>query len=152
MPVRYSIRLRGAELVRQGLQNLKAEIPRIGQQDIYDAMKRAWDRVVKYPPELPGSRYVRTGTYGRAWTVKKSPGSGGSLGNRIIPGYTLVGNAVDRRGRDYTKYVGGDAYGLSQARIRQGRWVPARDAVDREVERLPQTVQNHLDSVARRVL
>jgi hypothetical protein len=145
MPVQLSVKLRGAELVRQGLKDLRAEVPKIGAQDLYDALKRARAKVIKYPPPPPGSRYRRTGTYGRAWTVRRNP-----TGRRQFAGYTLIGHAVQRV-REYTKYVGGDAYGLQQAMIHEGRWVLARDAIEAEMKKLPRITQDHIDTVARRV-
>ena len=145
MPVQTTISIRGATIVRQGLQNLRAEVPRIGAQRIYEAMQRAKRATTAYPPELPGQRYRRTGTYGAAWDVVRNPSTTAESG-----GWSLVGRAVDARGRDYTKYVSGSAYGTMQARVHQGRWVLVRDAVDAQVARLPKTIRAHIMQVARR--
>jgi hypothetical protein len=146
MPVQISTQLRGAELVSQGLEDLRAEIPRVGAKGIYNAFVRARRRVVKPPPHRPGQTYVRTGTYETGWIIRRNPGKG----NRSIPGYSLIGTAF-QRGRDYTVHVAGDAYGNRQAWMHQGRWYPARDAIELEQSELDQEVQAELDMVARRV-
>lgn len=145
MPAELSVQVKGGELTRQGLQNLKADVPKIGQQAIYNVFVRARSRVTTYPPPPPGSRYRRTYTYKRGWTIRKNPSA-----TRAIAGYTLVGRAV-QRGRDYTKYVGGSAYGTSQAGIHRGRWVTVRDALEGEQAKLDADVQSHLEMAARRV-
>lgn len=160
-----SIQLRNAKLVRQGLQDLQREIPNIGAQDIYEAMQRARERVKKYPPSPRrvrwdsekqkrayfatngfggGIPYVRTGTYGRSWYIRRNPRNA-----RAMAGYSLISNA-EQRGRRYSKYVGGDAYGNSQSRIHQNRWAKVRNSVEKETKSLPATIRMHILMAARR--
>lgn len=160
-----SIQIRGANLVRAGLQNLEREIPNIGAQQIYQAMLRARKRVAKYPPSPRrvrwdserqrlayfatngfggGIPYRRTGTYGRSWYLRRNPRS-----SRALAGYSLISNA-ELRGRRYSKYVGGDAYGSRQSRIHQNRWAKVRTSVEKESKSLPGAIRSHISMVARR--
>lgn len=81
-------------------------------------IEQARDAARVYPPELPGQRYRRTGTYRRSFRVEP-----------VGRGYRLYSDAV-QRGRRYTRYVGGAADGSGQARIHAGRWTLIRDAVE----------------------
>jgi len=48
-------------LVRQGLQDLEAEVPKIGRRRVYDAINRITRTMEGYPRERPRQKYVRTG-------------------------------------------------------------------------------------------
>ena len=128
-------------LVRQGLQDLSAEIPKIGRRRIYDAMNRITREMEGYPGERPNQRYVRTGNLGASWRV-----------DRLDDGYRISNFARGPKGRLYTRYVVGDAYGLGQAWMHRGRWQLFRDVADAEIEKLPAEVVKEIDMVARRVL
>ncbi len=134
-----SIDFRNAELVRKGLQDLAAEIPKIGRLQIYRMEQTVVRRMKEYwtmgqPPELPS--YQRTG--------------GLAGGYFIVPktnGYTVINNVP------YTKHVVGNAYGLEQAwmHARPGRHKLLRDVTEEEVEKLPPEVEKEISMVARRV-
>jgi len=128
-----SINLEGAELVRQGLQNLSKEIPDIGRLQIYRTSQAIVRRLKEYPPELPS--YKQTHYLGGGW--------------KITPkdiGYTIENPVF------YTKRVVGNAYGLEQVwmHARPGRWPLMRDVVEEEVANLPQEIDKHISLVARR--
>jgi len=131
-----SLYFTGAELVRQGLQDLAAEIPQIGRLQIYRT-EQAIVKRVKYPPppELPS--YQRTYRLYRGWTI--TPKSTG------FAGYTIRNNTP------YTKYVVGNAYGLEQAwmHARPGRWPLLRDVSDEEIAKLPKEIDDNISQVAR---
>lgn len=123
-----------APLVRQGLQDLSAEIPRVGRLGIYRTVQSIVRRIKTYPPERPGQRYIRTGTLGAGWMITPN-----------ATGYTTSNNTP------YTKYVVGNAYGLEQAWMHQNRWSLLRDVQEEEVAKLPPEVENEISMVARRV-
>jgi hypothetical protein len=127
-----------AELVRQGLQDLSAEIPRVGRRRIYDMINRITRTMEGYPPERPHQKYQRTGRYGASWHVEK-----------LADGYSIYNNA-EAKGRQYPRFVVGDAYGTGQAWMHQGRWPLLRDEVDKEVEKLPPEIEDEIVMVARR--
>lgn len=129
-----TLRVDGAQLVRTGLQNLSAEIPRIGREQIWLAMGRIKTRMQTYPPERPNQRYIRTYTLQAGWTIEAS----GSIGYRI------------RNQVGYTEYVVGSAYGTGQAPVHVGRWQILRDVVEEEVSSLPNDIDEHITMVARR--
>ena len=127
-------------LVRQGLEDLQGEIPKIGRRRMYDAMVRITSKMKKYPPERPNQRYVRTFKFRNSWSV-----------NRTDAGY-VIKNSASRKGREYGHWVVGNAYGTTQAWMHQGRWQLFRDVVDDEIDKLPKEVADKIDLVARRKL
>lgn len=156
-----TIKAKGIELVRKGLEDFAADIPRVSKGRIYGRMDAARKRISKYPPiyrgRMPGGfksdkqrRYVmmlvrqgkvpyqRTGAYMDTWEIVTLPND---------RGYRL-----QTRGKadKYAKWVGGDARGRNQARIHQGRWAVARTVIDEEVAKIPQEIDRELSSRARR--
>lgn len=132
-----SLTVRNAQLVRMGLQNLGAEIPKIGKGQIYNAAMQTVARMKIYPPQPPGSKYKRTYVLQRSWSV-----------NVLDNGYSITSDAA-RKGRPYTKYVVGTAYGTEQAGV-NAHWQLLRDVADRELEKLPEAISNEINVVARR--
>lgn len=163
MAVRLSVSIRNARLVGKNVEDLKKDVKDVSAGRLRGRLEGARVRLVRYPAPFRGRYpwvsekqrryviaairrgdikvpYVRTGTYGRAWKVIKTG-----------EGYALTGEAISRRdGRDYTKYVGGDAYGTRQARVHQGRWALMRDEVERSLQQLPREIRNDVVMVARR--
>lgn len=160
-----SIQIVKAKLVRQGLQDLNREIPAIGASDIFEMMQRVKARVTRYPPSPRrvrwdsekqrraffatngfggGIPYQRTGVYGKSWYIRRNPRA-----SRAQQGYSLISNA-EQRGRRYSKFVGGDAYGTSQSRIHSNRWAKVRTSLETEIKPLPRAIRSHIMMVARR--
>lgn len=138
--MRISVDVRG-ELVRQGAQNLNAEIPQVGRRQIRTVLERIKRRMEGYPPERPGQRYKRTGRFFYSWGIDR-------VGNT---GYVLKNTARSPKTRkEYGQYVVGNAYGLKQAWMHKGRWELLRDVVDQEVAELPDDVEKEIVMVARR--
>ena len=132
-----SMTVQNAEIVRKGLQDLGAEIPKIGRLQIYQTAQAIVRRMRVYPPERPNQTYIRTGRLGAGWGVRQSNGA--------MAGYTVY-NSVP-----YTKYVVGNAYGLEQAWMHEGRWNLLRDVQEEEVQKLPPEIEKEISMVARRV-
>ena len=68
-----------------------------------------------YPSEVPGSRYVRTGKLGQAWTIKidrHADGLTGRVGNRRL----------------YAPFVQSSQF---QAKVHVGRWTTDAQALER---------------------
>jgi hypothetical protein len=129
-----SLSVTGAEIVRQGLQDLGAEIPRVGRLQIYQTAQGIVRRMKEYPPERPNQTYIRTGTLGGGWMVISNPN-----------GYSVQNNTP------YTPFVVGNAYGLEQAWMHQGRWQLLRDVTEDEVSKLPEAIINEISMVERRL-
>lgn len=129
-----SMTVTGAEIVRKGLQDLGAEIPKVGRQQIYLTASAIARRMREYPPPPAMSTYVRTGTLGGGWQVVSRS-----------DGYTIMNNTP------YTKYVVGNAYGLEQAWMHQDRWQLLRDVTEDETSKLPEEIIKEIELVARRV-
>ena len=132
--MQLSVSLNGADIVRRGLEDLSREVPRVGREQIYRTMQGIVRRMKEYPPPPPFSSYTRTGTLGGGWHITPN-------GN----GYTVS------NGTPYTAYVVGNAYGLEQAWMHQGRWQLVRDVTEDEVSKLPEAIINEISLVARRV-
>lgn len=138
------------KLVKKSLQNLEAEIPKIGTQQIYNTMLRARKRLKKpgarmtYPVPWSSVKqkikviiilkhvlnqmpYVRTGGVQQAFSIVKQK-----------DGYDLV-NETTRVG-----YLYGDAEGKGQIRMARGRYPLMREVVDEEFDKLPTAVVAHI--------
>ena len=129
-----SIQVNGAEIVRKGLQDLSAEIPKIGRLQIYRTSQGIVSKMKQYPPPPPASMYIRTGTLGGGWMIVSNSN-----------GYTI------RNDTHYTKWVVGNAYGLEQAWMHVGRWQKLRDVTEEETGKLPAEIEKEITMVARRL-
>ncbi len=135
-----TFRVKGAKITRKGLENLGAEIPKIGRSRI----RATLDRIVKImriePSPPPGSTYTRTGKLKRGWKIQRI----GAIGYKIL-------NEARFRGRRYTQYVVGSATGEKQAWMHRGRWKLFRNVVDAEGAKLPREVAKHITLKARKL-
>lgn len=134
-----SISVHNAELVRKGLQDLGAEIPKIGRLQIYRTEQAIVRRMKMYwtnndPPALPS--YQRSGDLANGYTITPTTN-----------GYRIGNNTP------YTKWVAGNAYGLEQAwmHAKPGRHKLLRDVSDEEIEKLPPEIEQEISTVARRL-
>lgn len=99
------VTITGVEIVNARLSRLQ------GMRWAVRPMRRSvlllQNRMATYPPQRPGSRYVRTGTLGKNWTTKveESP-------NRVLG---IVGNSRT----SYAPWVQSARF---QAGIHRGRW------------------------------
>lgn len=138
--MRLTINIKDAKLVRQGLHNLRDHMYGIfGQVVIRIVLDKVIKRMQRYPPPRPGQRYVRTYRLKRSWKILR-------FGNS---GYQITNNAA-RKGRQYARYVVGDAYGTGQAWMHQNRWPVFRDVVERAFEQAPKAIERSVHMVARR--
>jgi hypothetical protein len=144
------------ELVRKGLQDLSAEIPKIGRRQIYDVMVRIRNKMRKpgqhpnYPIQWDSEKQRRaffaTDGFGRGIPSRRTGGyAAGWNIDRAEPNGYVISNS-----KSYTKYVGGDAYGQVHSGIHAGRWNVLRDVADEEVEKLPEDIEKEIVMVARR--
>ena len=149
-----SIKVKG-ELVRKGLQDFSAEVPKVGRRQIYNTLIRIQRRMSKsgkrptYPIKWDSDKQrkaffasdgfgrgipsVRTFKYEDAWKVTPSQN-----------GYVL------ENASGYAQYLSGDAYGQVHSGIHKGRYENLRDVVDDETKKLPDDVEKELVIVARR--
>ena len=143
-----------AKLVRRKLENLKAEVPKVGSHRIYEALARAMKRLKKpgKKPKRPipwvsliqmqaffasegfggGIPHKRRGIYQKGFRIRK-----------VSKGYELSNLSKG------AKYVGGDARGKGQSPIHRGNYPLMRDEVDREIKKLPAAVIQQLKIVAK---
>ena len=156
MPI-LALQTNNGELVRMGMQDLTAEIPQIGRNQIYKTAQRIRSRMGKpgkkitYPVRWDSKKQrraffasegfgrgiptERSGAYEEAWEIIK-----------LDNGYA-VSNPLE-----YAKYVGGGPFGGSQSNIHQDRWERFRDVVEEETDKLPDEITAEIDIVARRSL
>jgi hypothetical protein len=125
------------KLVRQGLENLRAEIPKVAKSRMWAAMlliRRKLFYTQTRPPRRPKQKYIRTFTLMRGYRIgKSSPTS-----------YFFKSTAP------YTVYVIGGARGEGQATIHSGRWPLMRDVVEWVMARLPKSVAQGIRLVSRK--
>lgn len=131
-----------AEIVRQGLENFGAEVPKVGRQRLYLTMLRIKTRLSKAPPKSSGPvnwdspkqrrayfatdgfyggiPYRRRGTYERAWIIQ-----------RVDDGYKLFNDFL------MAVHITGDIYGRGQSRIHADRWPMFKTVSFEEMRDLP---------------
>lgn len=157
MPIQITVKVdEKAKLVRKGLQNLRAEIPKIGRETIYDELVEARRELSKQPsrPKPPGLwdserqriayfksggfgagiPYKPTGKAGRSWVIRKAGEIGWTLTNTFKAAVYLFGNWEGER----------------QSVIHAGRRPNFFETLRKHVERLPKTIQKHIDGFIRR--
>lgn len=126
-----------AELTRQGLEDLAADLPKIGRLSLYRTAQGIYKRAGFYPGELPGQTYKRTRTLYQSRRI-----------DRTDKGYVISINPVDKRGRSYGSYVLGLPQGGGQAAYHQGRWIPIAIITEEELQKLPPEVIKSLREAA----
>jgi hypothetical protein len=145
-----------AKLVAKSLQDLGAEIPKVGRQQIYNVALRSrtilrkpgkkskrpvpWDSIRQKIKVLIILRYVlkempyrRRGIYNKAFNIVKQPN-----------GYDII-NEQER-----ATYISGDADGKGQSKIFRGRYPIMRNVIDQEMDKLPTAVVAHIELVAQK--
>lgn len=149
-----TVKVVGADIVRQGLQDLEAQIPKIGRKGIYDMMVRVRSRLAQKPrrPSYPINwdsekqrRYVLallrrkdnlpykpTGRYESNWKIIKRE-----------RGYMLENNAPMAR------YLSGDYTGAGQSNIHAGRRLVFMDVVDEEIKGLDEEIDRSISYYGR---
>lgn len=157
MPVQLSIKVVNADLVRKGLEDLAAEIPKIARKDIYDALNGAKGELSKpapkpkYPINWDSVRqkiaFFATDGFGGGIPYVRRASGGMAKKWRLTAkkiGWKLANIA---RG---AKYVFGDSGGGSQSNIHKGRWKLFRTVVEKYIKNLPKTIKGHIVFYAKR--
>lgn len=152
--IRLSVKATGAEVVRQGLQDLNAEIPRIGRKGIYDKMRGVLTRLRQ--PGAPSTSpvnwdsekqrrfvlaklsaednlpYRRTGHNPRAWELVPLP-----------MGYRL------ENPQDAAVYIYGNFEGARQSKIHESRWPIMQELVEAAIEEMPSEIEQNISYYGR---
>jgi hypothetical protein len=162
---RISIHVK-TDLVRQGLESLFAEVPKIGRRRIRTLLNRI-QKAMKKPGEKPTypikwdsvkQRIAYFASDGFTLKGKRPPGYVNSHIPYVRTGKYNAGWRVEKFGETgYTlrnnsphgKYIGGGADGSGQSRIHGGRWTLLRDATEEEITKLPSEVVKEILLVAR---
>ena len=154
MPVQMTVKTVGAELVRQGLQDLTAQVPLIGRQGIYDMMLdvRAVLRTPGHRPTYPirwdtdkqrrfvlamltasgNLPYHRTDALPGGWDIE-----------RVSNGYRLYNS------KPAAVYLFGNYEGARQSSIHEGRWPIAQQITELALQRLPADIEQNISYYAR---
>ena len=130
---------RNVQVVRMGLQNLDAEVVKIGRNQLYNQSRQVVKLKQSYPAERKGQKYVRTYLFKRSWQIEAAKSGGYS-----------IRNTAARKGRGYGKYVVGDSIGQQQAWMHVGRWQVFRDVVEACAAQLPEGVRDEIILYARK--
>jgi hypothetical protein len=91
------------------------------------------NRMAQYPPQRPGSRYVRTGTLGRSWTTQVQESS-----ERVVG---IVGNKVE-----YAPWVQSQRF---QAAIHRGRWRTDEQVAEQSREEIGELFRQGVEEASR---
>lgn len=149
MPVQLTVKVVGADIVRQGLEDFEAAIPKIGRKRIYTTMLDIRRRLTAKPrrPTYPldwdsdkQRRYVMamlsrngnipykpTGRYEKNWQIVKRE-----------KGYSIENDAP------FAKYASGDFRGQSQSHIHEGRRPLMARVVEEEIRNLPEEIDKDI--------
>jgi len=119
-----------APIVRQGLQDLAADLPKIGRLVLYRTILAIFRRSGVYPPEWPGQKYRRTYGLRKSRVIERTP-----------QGYTLSIEPVSKYGVSYGVYVLGLPTGGGQSAYHRNKWPPLAQITNEEVEKLPKEIQ-----------
>lgn len=148
MPVQLSVKATGADVVRQGLQDLAAEIPKIGRKGIYDKLLPVRTALRKpgarpsYPIQWDSDKqrryvmaklramnnipYHRTGSQ-RRWELVK-----------LDKGYRF------EHPSPHAVYLWGDFQGARQSRIHEGRWPAMQPLVEAAIQKMPPEIEKKI--------
>lgn len=128
---------KNAKLVRDGLKNLDADIPKVSRLELYNTMLKIQKELQKYPPPPPKSKYIRTFKLRAGWTVLtkgKSP--------------TRLGYSISNKVK-YATLVMGDEFRNGQAWMHKGRWPLFKDVVEKMIDKLPTELNRNINLAAR---
>jgi hypothetical protein len=123
------------KLVKQGLQNLSARIPKVGRLQLYKTARRILARV-QYP-SVSSRKRAGLKPYKRTHTLQQAKAH--AL-QRTENGYLIKIDPKNPKGRSYGVFVLGDALGQRQAWMHVNRWPVLRVITDEELARLPAEV------------
>ncbi len=145
MPIQLTVKVQGATLVRQGLEDLDKAIPDIGRKRIYGSLLRirrrlsATPRRPTYPIDWDSDRqrryvmmilsrsgnipYKPTGRYEKGWEIV-----------RQAKGYSIENNAP------FAQYASGNFRGEGQSHIHEGRRPIMARVVEEEIRTLPEEI------------
>lgn len=148
MPVQMTIHADGADIVRQGLEDLSREIPRIGRQRIYEALRHA-QGILKSSKSRPGypiqwdsikqrKAFFATGGFGRGIPTRRTGASNRWSLVRSGEGWELS-NPADWAGYLYGHYDGG-----GQSRIFQADYPLFAEVVENEITALPDDIEQNI--------
>lgn len=155
MPVQMTVKVHDAELVRQGLQDLAAEVPQIGRKGIYDMMLGV-RKIMRTPGEKPtypinwdsdkqrrfvlamlaaknNLPYNRTNELPKGWTIEA-----------VTNGYKLYNPAKA------AVYVYGNFEGARQSAIHKSRHPVAQQTVEAGIRKLPPDIEQNISYYARK--
>ena len=134
--------------IKIGVEKVAENLPRLTKKQLKAAMTDA-RKVARgnWPngggpggysiPQPQGTKYRRTGNYGRSMTITESGLS-----------YILRSEAK-RNGRTYAPFVGGNAIGALQAQIHAGRWPLLSRAVADQIRDLVAAIEGDIEIAAR---
>ena len=147
MPIQLQVKVQGAELVRQGLEDFDREIPAIGRKRIYNTMLKIRRRLAapvrrpSYPIDWDSDKqrryvmallrrqgnipYKPTGRYEKNWQITKTEN-----------GYSIENDAPPAR------YLSGNFRGQGQSHIHEGRRLIMAEAVEQEIQGLPEEIDD----------
>lgn len=137
--IRLTVVEKGLKRVRKGLENLRAEIPKVAKSRLRAVSEDIVKRMQKYPSQRPKQKYVRTYLFRSSWNIADTK-----------TGYRVTNTA--KRGRvEYPEFVVGTLTNPNrQAWMHKGRWPVFAEVVTFVVERLPKSVKEHLQTAVRK--
>jgi hypothetical protein len=148
VPIRARLVAKNAVLVRKALQDLEAEIPRIGRKAVYDSLRAAKTELAK-EADIPPGKYpwktsrqriyvilaIKSGELPRPYRRTHEYSTGWKL-RALKDGWSLANEA------DHAGWVAGGS--VRQARLHRGRWAAFRPTVQKHLDTLDEKVKDSL--------
>lgn len=156
MPIQMTIKSRGADIVRQGLEDLTTEVPKIGRKRIYEKLREAKSILATpaprptYPINWDSERQKRaffaTGGFGKGIPYTRR-GTGGMAASwkleREGEGWKLYND------QSAAVYVFGNYEGARQSNIHAGRHPLMQPTIEAKIQELPPDIEEHIGYYAR---
>lgn len=147
----------GYEALDKMVKDLQEALPQSGRLLIFRTLLSVRNRMtkrgdaptypIKWDSEKQRRAFFATDGFGRGIpTTRTNRYTDGWKVVKRGEGYSLVNDS------GYAQWVGGNAYGLRQSNIHQGRWRVLRDEFEQVIKDLPEELADEMLYVSRRVV
>jgi len=154
MPIQMTVKTKGAELVRKGLEDFTEETPKIARKDIFDCLYEAQKILrtpgspsfspVQWDSEKQKRAYFATGGFGRGIPYNRTGAMPSGWSIEALPSGWRLSNTNPN-----AVYVYGNYEGARQSKIHEGRWPVMQEVIENAILLLPQNIEEHISYYGR---
>jgi hypothetical protein len=131
-------RVEGVKKAISAVDGFTKGLMKMADREVEVGAGKAVHATAKYPPPLGGSTYVRTGIYGKTFSIR-----------RIGQGQRLMTSDAQQKGRGYSPFVGGGESGQMQAAIHHGRWPVFLEEVTKQAKETGKRIDKKSQQLAK---